>query len=184
MMNLSGIRYSRGVTMLELLATIIILGVLTALAIPAMQEMIKNNRITSQNNEVIALINLARNEAIRRNLDLDGEEDVVLRLDADGDNWEGNISVTTGETTAGCPVGVIRCIEAENVVLTPQTIEIRFDSRGYLGDFTETVICLRHADPCVGLRQHRALTILPSGRVESVPLACNEACPPEPEEEV
>jgi prepilin-type N-terminal cleavage/methylation domain-containing protein len=106
-----------------------------------------------------------------------GDEDVVLRLDANTNGWSGNVVVTDGDTNPDCPVGVIRCIDNRQVELTPATAEIRFDSRGYLAGFTETVLCLRHAGTCGAIGQHRALTILPSGRVETVPLACNAAWP-------
>ena len=167
----------KGVTLVELVVAISILAILVSLAIPTFQDYIKNNRVTAQTNEMVSIINLARNEAIRRNLDLLGDEDVVLRLDADGDRWTGNVVVTDGATDPDCPVGVIRCIENERVTLSPATAEIRFDSRGYLANFNETVLCLRHADPCSGDRQHRELIIRPSGRVENNPLACDAVCP-------
>ncbi len=175
--------FQSGVTLLELIVAILILAILATLAAPALQDFTRSNRVTAQTNELVAFINLARNEAIRRNLDLDdGNEDVVLRLDADGDGWNGNVAVT-GETSApGCPVGVIRCVANTQVGLTllgddsPTTFaEIRFDSRGYLADFNETVLCLRHA-PCSGARQHRRVRILPSGRVEWELLACSQDC--------
>ena len=173
--------FQSGVTLIELIVAILILAILATLAAPALQDFTRSNRVTSQTNELVAFINLARNEAIRRNLDLDDvDEDVVLRLDADGDSWNGNVAVT-GETSApGCPVGVIRCVANTQVELTltgdsTTFAAIRFDSRGYLADFNETVLCLRHA-PCSGTRQHRRVRILPSGRVESEPLACSEDC--------
>lgn len=167
-----------GVTLLELMVAISVIAILATIAIPTLQNFIQNNRVTAQTNELVAIINLARNEAIRRNLDLLGAEDVVLRLDANGDRWAGNVVVTAGDTDPDCPIGVIRCIENERVRLAPNTAEIRFDSRGYLAGFTETVLCLRHADPCSGDRQHRVLRIRPSGRVESEEtLACDAACP-------
>ncbi len=180
MMNLSRrmsmSRRQSGVTMLELMITLTVVAILLTIAVPSITEIIKNNRVTGQNNELVALINLARNEAIRRNLDLDGTQDVVLRLDATTDGWSGNVVVTGGTTAPGCPVGVIRCADNSRVDFTPATIDIRFDSRGYLANFTETTLCLSHAD-CNGERQHRRLTIFPSGRIESGPLSCNDACP-------
>jgi len=168
----------RGVTLLELMVTLAIVALLLTLAVPNLQEFIKNNRVTSQHNELVALINVARNEAIRRHLTLGAAGFVVLRLDGDSSGWTGNVSVSTGDTTEGCPVGVIRCADSSRVLMTPSTINIEFDSRGYLRDsaWDAAVICLRHESPCTSDRQHRRLTILPSGQVESERLACDASC--------
>ena len=164
--------------MVELIVAISIMAILATLAIPNIQDVLRNNRITAQSNELIAIINLARNEAIRRNLDLLGDEDVVLRLDATTNGWNGNVVVTAGDTNPDCPVGVIRCINNTQVELTPGTTDIRFDSRGYLVSFQPITVCLRHAGACRGDRQHRVVEIWPSGRVQADQfLACDASCP-------
>jgi type IV fimbrial biogenesis protein FimT len=168
----------RGFTIIELMVTIGILAIVTTVAVPAIQDILRNNRVVAQNNELIALINVARNEAIRRHMDLGDGGSVVLRLDRDGNGWVGNVSVSTGDTTAGCPPGVIRCADNDRVLMTPNSQVIQFDSRGYLrsASWDPVIICLRHEDPCNGPRQHRRLTILPSGQIEAERLACDADC--------
>ena len=58
---------TRGLTLIELLITLAIVGILLAGATPSMTEFIQNNRAVTQINELQASLSLARNEAIRRN---------------------------------------------------------------------------------------------------------------------
>lgn len=53
--------------MIELLITMVIAAVLFGIAIPQMGTLIKNSRITTQINDLMADLNLARSEAIKRN---------------------------------------------------------------------------------------------------------------------
>lgn len=53
-------------TLLELLTTITVLFIVTALAAPAMRTFIQNNRAATQANEIVMSMSLARNEAATR----------------------------------------------------------------------------------------------------------------------
>lgn len=55
-----------GFTLIELIITITIAGILIALAAPAMRSFVLDQRLTTQANEFIADLNYARSEAIRR----------------------------------------------------------------------------------------------------------------------
>jgi type IV fimbrial biogenesis protein FimT len=56
-----------GYTLVELLAVIVIIAVVAAIAFPSFQAMANGNRLTSGTNEVVATLQMARLEAIRRN---------------------------------------------------------------------------------------------------------------------
>ena len=58
---------TKGLTLIELLITLAIVGILLAGATPSMTEFIQNNRAVTQINELQSSLSLARNEAIRRN---------------------------------------------------------------------------------------------------------------------
>ncbi|MEO8019278.1 MAG: GspH/FimT family pseudopilin [Pseudomonadota bacterium] len=60
------VRNQRGFTLLELMITVTVLGILLGLAVPSFREAIRNNRIVAQNNEFITALTYARSEAIRR----------------------------------------------------------------------------------------------------------------------
>jgi type IV fimbrial biogenesis protein FimT len=55
-----------GVTLVELLLTIVVLTVLLATGVPSFMEFIKNNRLIGQTNDLVVAVQLARNEAIKR----------------------------------------------------------------------------------------------------------------------
>jgi len=57
----------RGFTLIELVMTIAILGILLTIGIPSFRELTTRNRITTQANEFMADIAHARAEAVRRN---------------------------------------------------------------------------------------------------------------------
>lgn len=56
----------RGFTLIELMVTISILAIVMLLAIPEFTSMIKNNSISSMNNNLLAALNFARTEAVKR----------------------------------------------------------------------------------------------------------------------
>jgi type IV fimbrial biogenesis protein FimT len=56
----------RGFTLVEVLVVMTITAILLAFAIPSFQTMIRNNRISSSSNSLLAAMDLARSEAVRR----------------------------------------------------------------------------------------------------------------------
>lgn len=55
-----------GYTILELMLTIAVLGVIASFAAPSFLQTIRSNRIVTDNNELITALTLARSEAIKR----------------------------------------------------------------------------------------------------------------------
>ncbi len=68
--SIAPIRQSKeaGFTLVELLITIIIVGILASLAIPSFREFIAGQRIKTATFDIIAMYTLARSEAIKRNV--------------------------------------------------------------------------------------------------------------------
>jgi len=56
----------QGFTLIELVATMAIVGILLALAIPSFNSTITSSRLTSYANDFVSALNLARSEAVRR----------------------------------------------------------------------------------------------------------------------
>ena len=55
-----------GFTLIELLVTIVMAGILLATGMSSFSSFVKNNRLTTQVNELVTSINLTRSEAIKR----------------------------------------------------------------------------------------------------------------------
>jgi type IV fimbrial biogenesis protein FimT len=58
----------RGLTLIELMITLVILGVTVAVATPAMQQLIHGSSLRSQTSRLLDAVNLARSEAVLRNI--------------------------------------------------------------------------------------------------------------------
>lgn len=61
-------RKQRGVTLLELMIVITVLAIVLTVGVPGMRELVLNNRQVSAINELVTALQLARSEAITRNI--------------------------------------------------------------------------------------------------------------------
>jgi len=175
-MNLSKRGSHTGFTLVELLVVIAVLAIGLTIAVPSLQEFLKNNRVAAQNNELVALISLAKSQAIRRN----APWQIRLDSDSDGFSWSGNVRPAEGELDpkddAGCPEipGVIRCSDFQGVRLTGAQI-ITFNNRGFLDlgseDWDPVNLVLEHRN-CTGARQKREIKVLPTGQITSRAVPC------------
>ena len=56
----------RGFTLIELMVTVSIAAIVLTLGVPSYTRMIENNRMSTQTNEFVGFLNLARSEAVKR----------------------------------------------------------------------------------------------------------------------
>ena len=56
----------QGFTLIELMVTVSLVGILLAFAIPSLRDMVSNDRVTSNSNEFVTSLSLTRSEAVKR----------------------------------------------------------------------------------------------------------------------
>ncbi len=71
----------KGVSLIELMITLVVLGIATAFAMPAFDYVIANNRQSAMINQLVGAMNLARLEAIKR-----GAQVSIATMDG-SNNW-------------------------------------------------------------------------------------------------
>jgi len=85
-------KMQRGFTIVELVITLLMVAILTAMAIPSFTTMIKNNRLTTQVNEFILALNITRSEAVKRGSS--------VTITANSSNWNNGWTVADSSGTA------------------------------------------------------------------------------------
>ena len=104
-----------GFTLLELMITLSVAGILLSLAIPSFQELMTNNRTATNANRLVTALNLARSEAVKRGVQVTVKRkpgtnnnnsewepgwDIFTDLDGDGtldEDGDANLCETNGD---------------------------------------------------------------------------------------
>lgn len=84
------LKKNRGVTLVELIVTISIAGILISIAIPSFTSLINSTRLTTYANEWVASLNLARSEAVKRGVQIS-----IRRKGGTNQNWDSGWDVFT-----------------------------------------------------------------------------------------
>jgi type IV fimbrial biogenesis protein FimT len=150
-------RCARGLTLIELMTVVALLGILAALAAPGMNSFLVGQRVTAMTYDLTADLLLARSEALKRGLD------VSVTPAADG--WTAGWSVAVGGNEVGG-----RLSAGSGLVFEDAPDEIVFNRNGRISAPADVVrITIRtEAD---GGRQ-RCVELDLSGRARATAAAC------------
>ena len=172
------LRAEGGFTLVELAITLAVLAIIVTLAVPAFTSLINGNRLTAQANELVADLQSARMEAVKRN------RPVTVCPSTDnatcsGGDW-GNRIITAPN---GAGVEVVRTSTAKGVLGVRgdvASVVFRADGSaravagGALLDATFTV-CLPTTSPEQNVR---AVTLASGSRVATAAQTTAGVCPP------
>lgn len=78
---------STGYTLLELMITLTVAGILMGVAVPSFTSVIDSNRLTTYANDLVTSLNFARSEAIKRNLRVSLCKSTTGSSCATSNNW-------------------------------------------------------------------------------------------------
>jgi type IV fimbrial biogenesis protein FimT len=171
-------RNVHGFTLVEMLITLVLGAILLTLAIPNMQSVIINNRITTQTNELVSALSLARMEAIRRGAPVSLCSSTNQSTCSGAADWSTGWIVLVDNNSSGAPSvsEVIRSWDAldgePTLVEAASASYIRYLGSGFTDitggvtrTFTHTIT------GCTGT-QGRTVSISAAGRVSSGQSAC------------
>lgn len=174
--RLFGVPQECGFTLIELMVTVAVLAVLIAVAAPSFVSIINGSRLTSHANELVASLQQARMEAIRRNASV-----TVCRTtngavcDAGAGNWTGWLTVVAGNgevlrsSSAKAPVR----ISSPASSITFRADGLAWAAGGLLAN--DITVCIPTTHPA----ENRRMVSIGSGSRVSVATAGdgNGACP-------
>lgn len=173
-------RMKNGFTLIELLVTVSIVGVLLGIGVPNFVTFIQNNRLATQANDMVTILNFARSEAIRRNARITVCSSANNTACANSTTWEtgaiafvdnnGNGTVDAGDVI----LQVRQAIEGGNTLRSANLTRVTYQTNGFSIGFFGT---LRLCDTR-GTASARAIVVSNQGRVRTNNLAAEGlACP-------
>ncbi|KVW93452.1 GspH/FimT family pseudopilin [Thiobacillus denitrificans] len=155
-----------GFTLIELMVTIAVLGILLSIGIPSYQNMVLNSRITAQANQVITALNYARSEAVKRAAPATVCSTNGGAACAGSTNWStgwlvfadanGNGVVNAGEAV----LRVWPALNSGNTLNTGKDLRVTFAASGFATGFNDTFrLCDKR-----GTAEARSIVINSMGR--------------------
>lgn len=158
----------RGITLLEVMIGVAVLGIITGLAVPSLRSTIQNSRAAAHANQFIAALNFARSEAVKRRATVTictSGNSTTCRVSgyADANNWHKGWIVHVSGTVLRADAGLDSAF-----TLVGTTNEIAFAGTG---SSTITPSFTLTASGCVS-NNNRLISLGVTGRVSVERSSC------------
>ena len=170
----------RGYTAVELLFTMAIAGIVTALAVPNFRDFIQNNRAAEDANALVGALALARNEAVTRGIPVTVCSSTDNETCADDPDWSSGWIVFTDAVApvgsvddAAQPDTVLRALPALRTGsdLAADANFVSYAPTGFLSTAAGVSFDL-DIDECTG-NHNRSITVNVQGRAAVAHTACD-----------
>lgn len=174
------VKHSAGFTILELMVAVSVLGILLGIGVPALGNLIRNNRIAEQANAVVGALNYARGETATRGVPVTicaARDAGRTQCDDAATNWaNGWITFTDRTGTVGTLDGtdeVLQTGDAPNGAFTLSTTAsfVRFGVGATPTTDRTFTIAPTNTSFCASTGQ-RQITVTRTGRVNTSKSTC------------
>ena len=167
---------TRGFTLLELMVTLAVIGIVALVAIPGMRALVNHSRLTGGADNVVSAMQLARIEATRRNRSVWVCPTASASSDtcSSGTTWTNWIVVEP--TNANTADRVIRrdVTESGGLQFSGPSAGIRFRPSGLIDAAASVTVCMATTQPA---ENRRVVTVNMSGSVTTTRVNGGGACP-------
>ncbi|MCD9005136.1 GspH/FimT family pseudopilin [Luteimonas sp. XNQY3] len=166
-------RHGGGFTLVELMVTVAVIAILSAVAVPAMTGLINRSRISGLTGEVVSALQLARSEAVRRNAR------VTLCPSADGltctnsVDWAGWI-IEARDNATGTDQVILAGTAPSNTQVSGPAGGVVFRPSGLLVSQSQLTVCMPTNNPAAN---QRVVTVALSGSPITTPQEGGGQCP-------
>jgi len=151
-----------GFTLIELLTTLAIATLILTMAAPSFTTMIQNNRLTTQTNQFVSAMTLARSEAIKRRANIN-----VVAIDSSvtGDEWGPGWNVVID---GGATLRIFAALEGSSTLNSNGNINTyQYQPSGRANTADTLSLCDERSN-----ETGRLISLAATGRVSVVPQTC------------